>query len=226
MEAEEIVSAQVSGLEFRRLRAEDAPAIESIHVRRVERDGVDPLSTFESIPTLDQVVGWIGDRTAAGTIDTILAAAVDGRVVGFTWLDWWREKDGARIYLSQAAVDPEYRGLGIGSSMLGWAEEKLRSVAIGEGGFQDAYYGANATETEVDATGLLTDAGYTRRFSVIEMERADLDGIGSICQTGSSSGRLRRATCWRSADPLRRLTRSRFTRMRTRRIRMRRRSGG
>ena len=161
----------IGGVRFREVTGSDAEAMASIHSRRRERDGVDAASTFESIPTVDQVAGWLTWRSSAEMVGTLIGAEVDGRIVGYTWLDWWTEKDGVRLYLSQAVVDPAYRGLGVGTSMVRWAEETLRRKAMDDGGLDRAFYGANAAETERDATSLLIDHGYVESFAVVEMLR-------------------------------------------------------
>ena len=44
----------VPGLFLRALRAGDAPALVAVQEGRKERDRIDPLSTFEGVPTVEQ----------------------------------------------------------------------------------------------------------------------------------------------------------------------------
>lgn len=168
---------EIPGLTFRSLRAGDAEALVAVQEGRKERDRIDPLSTFESIPTVEQAAGWVAHKAATQSLDTVLVAEVNNAAVGYAWLEWWTEVDGVRLFLSQAALRPEWRGRGIGTAMLGWAETRLRSVADGQAETGPAFFGANATETEEDDMTLLHDAGYRRAFSITELEQLIPDNL-------------------------------------------------
>lgn len=167
----------VPGLTFRPLRAGDAPALVAVQEGRKEHDEIDPLSTFEGVPSLDQATWWVAHKAAARSLDTVLIAEVGGAVIGYAWLDWWTEVDGVRLFLSQAALLPEWRGRGIGTALLGWAETRLRAVAAGQAETGPIFLGANATETEEDDAALLHDAGYRHAFTITELERSGLDAL-------------------------------------------------
>ena len=172
-----IAAPAVPGLTFRFLQPGDAEAIVAVQQGRRDYDQIDPLSTFESVPTVDQATWWVAHMAETQRLDTVLVAEVDGAVVGYTWLEWWTETTGVRLFLSQAALLPEGRGQGIGTAMLGWAESYLQAVASEQTDTGPAFFGANATQTEGDDTALLHDAGYRREFSVIEMERLGSDPL-------------------------------------------------
>ena len=165
----------VPGLTFRPLRAGDAAALVAVQEGRKEHDRIDPLSTFEGVPSLEQAAWWVAHMAETQRLDTVLVAEVDGAVIGYTWLEWWTETTSVRLFLSQAALLPEWRGRGIGTAMLGWAEARLRAVAVGQAETGPAFFGANATETEADDAALLHDAGYQPAFTMTELERSDLD---------------------------------------------------
>lgn len=160
----------IPGLAFRPLRAGDAPALVAVQVGRKEYDKIDPLSTFEGVPTVAQATWWVAHMAETQRLDTVLVAEVGGAIIGYTWLEWWTETTGVRLFLSQAALLPEWRGRGIGTAMLGWAETRLRAVAAGQAETRPAFLGANATETEEDDTALLHDAGYRPAFTITEFE--------------------------------------------------------
>jgi len=167
----------VPGLTFRPLRAGEAAALVAVQEGRKEHDKIDPLSTFEGVPTLEQAAWWVAHMADTQRLGTVLVAEVDGTAIGYTWLEWWTETTGVRLFLSQAALLPVWRGRGIGTALLGWAEARLRAVASGQAETGPAFFGANATETEEEDTALLHDAGYHRAFSMTEMEHATLDAV-------------------------------------------------
>jgi len=175
IQAKEFIGQNVPGLLLRTIDTNDITALIAVQKGRQQHDKIDPISTFEEIPTLDQVTWWVNHKIDSGSLDTVRVAEIDGVVAGYTWLEWWTEVDGVRLFLSQAALLPEWRNRGIGSAMLHWAETRLRMEAASQTETGPAFFGANATETEADDTRLLLDAGYVRTFSVLEMERDHLD---------------------------------------------------
>ena len=165
----------VPGLTFRSLQSDDAAALVAVQEGRKEHDRIDPLSTFEGVPTLEQAAWWVAHLAETQRLDTVLVAEVDGVVIGYTWLDWWTETTGVRLFLSQAALLPEWRGRGIGTALLGWAEARLRATASGQAETGPTFFGANATETEKDDAALLHEAGYRHAFTITELERSGRD---------------------------------------------------
>lgn len=159
----------VDGLSFRPVRTDDAEAIYAVRAGCVERDQVDLLSTSEGLPDAAAMREFLAGLVAAGQQDRRLVAEVNGRVVGYTLLDSWREDDGRWVYLILGWVLPEWRQRGIGTAMLRWAEDRVRRLAAEEHPGEPFELAANASSTETDTTALLQNEGYRAGYTVLEM---------------------------------------------------------
>jgi ribosomal protein S18 acetylase RimI-like enzyme len=159
-----------AGIEFRAIRGEvDAEVLRAVHVGRQAQDGVDDLSTMEGVPTLEQVRAALAQAVVERKQDRWLVAQAGEQVAGYGRVSSWPEADGTWVYLSLGWVLPAWRGRGIGSAMLLWAEACSRHLAAAEHAGEKAELAANASSTEREATELLLQAGYRPAYHALEM---------------------------------------------------------
>ena len=175
---------EVPGTVFRYYRGEeDIPAIRAVHSGCREADRVDPYSVCYRVPNMGaadyakDVALSLGD----GSGRNILLAEADGRVVGHCRLEWWDEWDGERqaekvAYLSRGWVLPEWRGRGIGTALLRWAEARSQELHR-ERGDLPGEFATNASDGEQDSIRLLTEAGYRLRFLSPELAYDDFSRL-------------------------------------------------
>ncbi len=157
--------------EFRRYAgAADAAALYAVRLACADADGYDPFSSEDDIPSAAQIAQQLDVIVEPQA--NVLVVEGNGRVIGYSYLVWWAEQDGTRLYLHQGWLVPAWRGRGIGTAMLRWAEARLRRIA-GEAAAGIPVYGANAADTERDATALLLAEGYQPAFTLIEMSLDD-----------------------------------------------------
>jgi len=160
----------IAGLSFRSIRGEeDAAALHAVHVGRMARDAVDPLSTFEGWPSCEHLQDSLSKAVAGSQQDQWLVAQIDGGVVGYSQIECWPESDGTWVYLTLGWVLPEWRGQGIGTAMLHWAEDRIRRLAAAQHPHEKVEFAANASSTEQEATALLLHEGYRAEYTVLEM---------------------------------------------------------
>ncbi len=143
---------------------QDAVVLAQIAQRVAEADQFDALSTLESLPSVDSIHSTFSD--SEGRI-----AEASGVVVGSIRLTSWEEVDGTHLYLHLASIDPRVLGKGVGSTMLDWAEVRIRELAEAA---ERAMFGANAMSTQPAAVKFLEGNGYAPAFSLVEMELDDL----------------------------------------------------
>jgi mycothiol synthase len=134
------------------------------------RDGIDPLSISERIPSLDSLQSALEKAVAGEQQDRWLVAEVGERVTGYSRIRDWLEADGTRVYLTLGWVLPEWRGKGIGTAMLHWAEERIRRLAAADYPGGKIEFAGNASSTEADSTALLLHEGYRAAYTVLEMD--------------------------------------------------------
>lgn len=134
---------------LRPYRSADDPALEAIRdaVRATEGD-VRPLRPGQP---LTQV------------------AEVDGTVAGFSWIDWWDEADGTRLYLLAGTVDPARRRRGIGRELLAGQERQAAAHWREHAGLGQALLGTPADDDRPGLLALSRDAGYTVRFTLVDL---------------------------------------------------------
>lgn len=149
----------LSPFSFRLYKGEsDLSAMRAVHDACRERDRIDPYSVCYKVPNLsaDDYAHLLQDSAP----DTILLAEHNGTVVAHAWMEAWGIEE--RLYLWRVWVMPEWRGVGLGTTMHRWGE--ARSFTLHQGDTRTALHLANATEGEADAVRLLENEGYHLSF--------------------------------------------------------------
>ena len=167
----------IPGLTFRHFRGEeDYPAILEVNTRSKIADGLD--QDLHTIDTLKYTYGFTPNHDPG---KDMLTAEVDGKMAGFTRVFWERlQEDGSRLYWHVGFVVPEWRGKGLGTAQLRWAEARAREIEAAREEVPGDGPVLLSAETETGmkaAHALLTSEGYQPiRYSFV-METDDLDHI-------------------------------------------------
>src|SRR5689334_4287554 len=171
----------IPGLVFRHARIpDDLPGLVVVHEESAQADGVDPLSSMESVPTLDELRARFTPSSTFDPAADALIVELDGLVISYSRVTWWTERDGVWLYLTTGRLLPAWRRRGIGTAMLRWAESRAAALATNHPTNGKAMLGANASSAEVDATALLRDAGYHETFSMVEMRFDAFDALPPV----------------------------------------------
>jgi mycothiol synthase len=149
----------IAGLTFRLFQGEaDIPALEAVR---------------KAVTAVDGNLWLPGpDTNADASCDPMrdcLLTEVDGKVIGYTWLDWWTEAEGTQMYLHLGWVMPEFRRQGIGRAILRWQEQRLRQIKQTHPTTGTCLFGGNADETQPGNRALLLSEGYSVAFTKVSM---------------------------------------------------------
>lgn len=145
-----------------------------VNVRKscIEKDQIDTASYLEHYLSAKEMADTITLNHCDPTKD-ILIVEHNGAIVGYSQICWWTENDETWLYLHVGYLVPQYRGKGIGTSMLEWCEKRIREIAQQHQKQSKAMYGANASSTEMDKILLLTGHGYKPVFTQVELAFTD-----------------------------------------------------
>lgn len=162
------------GVTFRYGRgAEDAASYVAVIKACQYIDQIDMFSTMESIPTVKEMIEYLAKLDP----HNMLVATVNAQVIAFVRVGWWLEEDGTWLYLHIGRVVPEWRGQGLGTALVHWAEQRLYTLAADHPTNGKGTYGANASSTETTATKLLLNEGYAVYYTSAQMEFIDFPSL-------------------------------------------------
>ncbi|MFO7322971.1 MAG: GNAT family N-acetyltransferase [Chloroflexota bacterium] len=165
---------EIPGLRFRPFRGpEDLPGIQSVHRGREIHDRVDPLSD-QRTPALDELAEVYAPRPDFDPARQVLIAEVSGSIVGYQWIRSWAQADGSWTLYHRGLLLPEWRGKGIGTALLGWAETVLGMAALFRPSGVVARFVTAVTTDERETVTRLEAAGYAVENTVIEMQLVNL----------------------------------------------------
>lgn len=170
----------VSDLTFRNFAGEqDYQSMIAVREESKEYDQVDPLSTMEGIPTIVELKEELHIESV-DPYNNVLIAEVNGKVIGYNHLRWWREEDGTCCYLHLGYLVPQWRRKGIGSTMLRWSEKRIREIAKNQSGCYKSVFGSNASTKEIDKSALLLQEGYKPVWTLAEFEFTDFLHLANV----------------------------------------------
>jgi mycothiol synthase len=103
-------------------------------------------------------------------------AEIDGQAVGFGRVRW-EEEPSRRTYSLTGYVMPDWRRKGIGPKLLGWLEERARTITGEQPITTSSFLHINATQYQIGLHALVKRFGYGVKESWVLMVRPSLEGI-------------------------------------------------
>ncbi len=168
----------IEGLTFRYFADEaDFVALVAVIESCQGHDKVDPLSPEAGIPTLEELKTSFSEAENIDLHRDMLLVTLYDEVIGFQWVRWWTQADGTWVYYHRGRVVPQWRGQGIGTATLHWAERHIRELVQIHPTEGKAVYRANTTSHEAAYNELLVAEGYTPVHSFIELGYDDTNGL-------------------------------------------------
>ncbi len=166
----------IPGLVIRRFRGEaDYPAMLEVNNGSKIADGME-----NDLHTLETLRGLYNNSSNHDLYRDQLLAEVAGQLVAYNRIFWDTELDGTRVAFHVGFVLPEWRGLGIGRSLIHWAEARARQGYAAAGGDAPTFVAADARTNVVGLIRLLQAEGYQPVRYGFYMETPDLDHIPDV----------------------------------------------
>jgi GNAT superfamily N-acetyltransferase len=160
----------IAGLRFRHYRRrDDFAAMVAVLEACQAHDNVDPQSPDADIPSIEEVEKSFTEGENIDLNTDLLLVEHDGAVIGFQWLRWWTQADSTWVYYHRGRVVPRWRGRGIGTATMRWAERRIKQLATEHDTGGKAVIRANTTMYEKDYNELLLTEGYEPIHSFIEL---------------------------------------------------------
>ena len=131
-------------------------------------DGINPIVLqHDAIPMAETYI-------KAKDIQSAFVVKVGPEIIGYVCLRWWQERDALKSYAHNGRIVSAWRGRGIGTALVAWAEARIQELAMQDIGITQWVIRAHAAETEVAASQLLLDMDYTVNTDIITLSITNL----------------------------------------------------
>lgn len=135
-------------------------------------EGVDEFVAAEDL------VNWLTHTTAGfDPVRDVVRAEIEGRLVGYAWVDWVDTSDGKREFRLGGYVHPDHRRRGIGRRLVAWQESHAAGLPAAAPATTPLVYGTFAPEQRQTKIDLFARAGYETERWFFEMLRPNLDDV-------------------------------------------------
>ncbi|MGB2896000.1 MAG: GNAT family N-acetyltransferase [Anaerolineales bacterium] len=130
-----------------------------------DADGVD------EIQTTDDIAHRFTHMQNFDPTQDVLLAEIRGDLVGYVRMNWLHSSNGEVIFRHHGCVLPEWRRKGIGSTLLRYTKDHLKSLAAHAPKGCPRFFEVYLADTERDKQALLKNAGYQPVRYFFEMVR-------------------------------------------------------
>ena len=165
-------SPNIAGLVFRRFRgAEDYPRMVAVITASAEADKI------ERVDSVEDVANFYSHLVNCDPYQDMIFAEMDEEVIGYSRGSWFQEENGPRIYTSIGFLVPAWRRKGIGSTMLYWIENRLRTIAESHSMLETGVLQNFSNSENTGLATLLEQSGYKPVRYVVQMVRPNFEDI-------------------------------------------------
>ena len=173
------------------IEIKNAPSIPGLSFRHFqgERDYAQIAAVLTASEAADHVARQVKAENIANAykqmsncdpFKDIIAAEVDGNMVGYARGWWENDSQAGRLYHHNGFLMPEWRRKGIGSALLGWMEEHLREMAVSDHPQSSGFFQVNASQYQTGTAAMLERTGYRPARYFYEMVRPSLADIDAF----------------------------------------------
>lgn len=134
----------------------------------------------EVVRTVADMVRDYATFTACKPLEDVWLAQAGDEVAGYIRCWPWTQADGTRFYGQLGFVAPHWRGRGVGTALLAWAEQRQRTLAAQHPQAPGHLHHAFVMQGEDARAALLEKAGYRPVRHFFTMLRPSLDDIADF----------------------------------------------
>lgn len=143
------------GITFRRFKGpEDYPGIVDVIRKCMDADQIKRVITEEDLDT------FLKHLTHCDPFRDMLVVERDGELVAYLRLEWQELSQGQRIYRHIVNIAPQVREIGLGNTLLDYAESHLERIAVEHPNGSPKFFEMGISENEVEKRVILESAGY------------------------------------------------------------------
>ena len=162
----------IPGLTFRHFRgAEDYPRMVAVIAASAEADKI------ERVDSVEDVAHVYSHLVNCDPYQDMIFAEINNEVIAYSRGTWFQEENGPRIYVSLGFLVPAWRRKGIGSTMLRWMENRMRTIAHSHATMETGFLDNSADDENVGLATMLEKNGYKPIRYGVQMVRPDLENI-------------------------------------------------
>lgn len=162
----------IAGLSFRHFRGEeDYPKMIAVIQASAEADKI------ERVDTVEEVAIAYSHLVNSDPYQDMIFAEINNEVIAYSRGFWFQEENGPRIYNSVGFLAPLWRRKRIGTTMLHWMENRLRTIAQSHSVSEASFLQNFATYENIGVVTLLEQNGYKPIRYIVEMLRPELENI-------------------------------------------------
>lgn len=130
----------------------------------------------ERVETAEGIASGYENLDRCDPTRDLVVAEVAGRPVAYSRVWWDQEADGPRLYRHVCFLDPDVGGRGIGATLFGWNEARLREIAAEHEGAEQLLEVWN-NDRNTAASSLIGAAGYEPVTYSAEMLRPSVEDL-------------------------------------------------
>ena len=162
----------IPGLTFRHFRgAEDYPKIVAVIVASAEADKI------ERVETVEDVANTYSHLVNCDPYQDMIFAEMNNEVIAYSRGGWFQEVNGPRTYGTIGYLVPAWRRKRIGSTMLHWIENRMRTIAASHSTLETGILQNFANSENAGLATMLEKYNYKPIRYIVEMVRPDFENI-------------------------------------------------
>jgi mycothiol synthase len=134
-------------------------------------------ASVEEAVTVETLANQYAHLSNSDADRDLLIVELDGRIVGYSRVEWSDQNDGSRAYEQVCFVEPAARGRGIGAALLAWGEGRSQEISAMHPDDRTRWHLAYTWDADERGARLLRRNAYAPTRHFFYMVRSDLADV-------------------------------------------------